>query len=107
MQRDRHGASGMDVACAEDSRSVREFAELAFKMGGYCIRWEGSGVNEVGIDQTGTVRVVVDPKYYRPTEVDLLLGNPERAVQDLGWNPNKTSFEELVREMVSSDVGRQ
>ena len=65
----------------------------------------GEGVNEKGIDRsTGKVLVEVDPKYFRPTEVDILLGDPTKAKNLLGWNPTKTSFEELVKIMVESDM---
>ena len=85
--------------------SVREFCTLAFKEVGINLRWEGEGVNEKGIDiATGKVLVEVDPKYFRPAEVDQLLGDPSKAKQLLGWNPQKTSFEELVRIMVQHDM---
>ena len=68
-------------------------------------RWEGSGVEEKGIDTaTGKVLVEVDPKFFRPTEVEQLLGDPSKAKALLGWNPRKTTFEELVRLMVRSDM---
>lgn len=85
--------------------SVREFCTLAFREVGIELEWEGEGVDEKGIDvSTGKILVEVDPKYFRPTEVDLLLGNPSKAKNILGWNPNKTSFEELVRIMVRHDM---
>ena len=85
--------------------TVREFATLAFKEVGIELRWEGEGVNEKGIDvKTGKVLVEVDPKYFRPAEVDQLLGDPSKAKKVLGWNPQKTSFEELVRIMVQHDM---
>ena len=85
--------------------TVREFCTLAFKEVGINLRWEGEGVNEKGIDiATGKVLVEVDPKYFRPAEVDQLLGDPSKAKQLLGWNPQKTSFEELVRIMVQHDM---
>ncbi len=85
--------------------SVREFCTLAFKEVGINLRWEGEGVNEKGVDiATGKVLVEVDPKYFRPAEVDQLLGDPSKAKQLLGWNPQKTSFEELVRIMVQHDM---
>lgn len=69
------------------------------------LRWEGEGVNEKGIDvKTGKVLVEVDPKYFRPAEVDQLLGDPSKAKKVLGWNPQKTSFEELVHIMVEHDM---
>ena len=85
--------------------SVREFVELAFKEVSIEIKWIGRGVEEKGIDaNTGNVIIEIDPKYYRPTEVDTLLGNPANAVKKLNWNPSETSFEELVRVMVKSDL---
>ena len=84
---------------------VREFCTLAFKEVGIKIRWEGEGVDEKGIDvATGKVLVEVDPKYFRPAEVDQLLGDPTKARTKLGWNPQKTSFEDLVKIMVRHDM---
>jgi GDPmannose 4,6-dehydratase len=85
--------------------SVREFCTLAFTGAGINLRWEGEGINEKGIDtETGTVLVEVDPKYFRPSEVELLLGDPTKARTLLGWNPTKTSFPELVKIMVAHDM---
>lgn len=85
--------------------TVREFCTLAFREVGIDLVWEGTGVNERGIDvRTGKSLVEVDPKYFRPTEVDQLLGDPSKAKSLLGWNPQKTSFEELVRLMVRHDM---
>lgn len=93
------------VIATGESHSVREFCTLAFKEAGIELRWEGSGVDEKGIDvQTGKVLVEVDPKYFRPAEVEQLLGDPTKARTVLGWNPHKTSFEELVRIMVQHDM---
>jgi GDPmannose 4,6-dehydratase len=84
--------------------SVREFAERAFRCACIEVQWEGSGDAERGIDRaTGNVVVEVDPRYFRPTEVDLLLGDATKAKQQLGWTP-QTSFDELVRLMVESDL---
>jgi GDPmannose 4,6-dehydratase len=83
--------------------SVREFVTIAAQKLGITIRWEGTGVEEVGIDQTGNTIVAVDPRYFRPSEVDTLLGDPTRAHERLGWKP-KVSFEELVAEMVEADL---
>lgn len=78
---------------------------LAFKEVGIKLIWEGKGVNEKGIDRaTGKVVVEVDSKYFRPAEVEQLLGDPTKAKTLLGWNPRKTSFEELIKIMVSHDV---
>ena len=85
--------------------SVREFCTLAFAEAGIELRWEGKNENEKGIDvKTGNILVEVDPKYYRPTEVEQLLGDPSKAQKILGWNPTKTSFEELIRIMMKYDL---
>ena len=85
--------------------TVREFATLAFHYVGIELEWKGEGVDEKGIDKkTGKVLVEVSPDFYRPTDVVNLLGDPTRAKTRLGWNPSKTSFEELVRIMVEHDV---
>ncbi len=93
------------VIATGEYHSVREFTTLAFKYAGIDLRWEGEGIGEKGIDTaTGKTLVEVDPKFFRPAEVDELLGNPEKARTQLGWNPRSTSFEELVRIMVESDT---
>ena len=93
------------VIATGEQHSVREFTERAFAHVGIELRWQGEGVQEQGIDQaTGRVLVEVDPKYFRPAEVETLLGDPTKAKTLLGWNPQKTSFEELVRLMVDHDV---
>ena len=93
------------VIATGEQHSVREFTEKAFRQAGIELRWEGSGINERGIDQaTGRVLVEVDPQYFRPAEVETLLGDPSKAKQLLGWNPQKTSFDELVRLMVTHDM---
>ncbi len=85
--------------------SVREFCQLAFHYVGIELEWSGSGVEEKGIDKTtGKVFVEVSPDFYRPTDVVNLLGNPEKAKNELGWNPTKTSFEQLVKLMVEHDM---
>jgi GDPmannose 4,6-dehydratase len=87
--------------------TVREFATLAFKHAGIELRWEGEGVNEKGIDvKTGKVLVAVSEDFYRPTDVVNLWGDPTKAKNELGWNPSKTSFEELVKIMVESDMAK-
>lgn len=83
--------------------SVREFVDAAAKELGIEIEWRGSGVDEKGYDTSGKVIVAVDPRYFRPTEVETLLGDPSKAKQKLGWSP-KTSFHELVAEMVREDL---
>lgn len=93
------------VIATGEMHSVREFATLAFKNVGIDLEWEGEGLNEKGIDKaTGRVIVEVDPKYFRPCEVEQLLGNPAKAKKLLGWNPTKTPFEELVKIMVEHDM---
>ena len=94
------------VLATGEAHSVREFVELAFGEVDRRIEWRGEGVDEIGIDQSsGQVAVRVDPAYFRPTEVDLLIGDPSKAHQRLGWR-HQTSFGELVREMVRSDLER-
>lgn len=93
------------VIATGEMHTVREFATLAFKEAGIELRWESEGVDEKGIDvATGKVLVEVDPKYFRPAEVEQLLGDPTKARTLLGWNPCKTSFEELVSIMVRHDM---
>jgi GDPmannose 4,6-dehydratase len=85
--------------------SVREFATLAFHHAGIELEWQGEGMDEKGIDQaTGKVLVEVSPDFYRPTDVVNLWGDPTKARTELGWNPTKTSFEELVKIMVDHDM---
>jgi GDPmannose 4,6-dehydratase len=92
------------VVATGETHSVREFTELAFREAGIDIEWEGEGVNEIGRDSdSGKVLVEVDPMFYRPTEVDLLIGDPSKAREKLGWK-TKVSFEELVRMMVKNDM---
>lgn len=92
------------VLATGETHSVREFVELAFNQVGRAIEWQGSGVEEKGVDKkNGDVLVEIDPRYFRPTEVDVLLGDPSKAHTKLGWS-HKTSFSELVREMMISDL---
>ncbi|CAF1073083.1 unnamed protein product [Rotaria sordida] len=92
------------VIATGEAHSVREFVDAAFQEIGKRIIWEGEGINEIGKEEdTGIVRVIVNPKYFRPTEVDLLIGNPKKAEEKLKWKP-KTTFKELVKEMVASDI---
>jgi GDPmannose 4,6-dehydratase len=93
------------VIATGEMHSVREFVDLAFRHTGIHIEWIGSGVEEKGINKaTGEVIVEIDPKFFRPAEVEQLLGDPTKSKTLLGWNPTKTSFEELVRIMVQSDL---
>jgi GDPmannose 4,6-dehydratase len=92
------------VVATGETHSVREFAEKVFARIGMPLKWEGAGVDEKGIDaNTGKVVVEIDPRYFRPAEVDLLLGDPAKAQRELGWTP-KTDFTSLVNMMVDADV---
>ena len=91
------------VLATGECHSVREFIELAFAQVGREISWQGSGKDEVGVDGNGRVLVKVDPRYFRPTEVDQLLGDASKAQRELGWKA-ETTFTELVAEMVKSDL---
>jgi GDPmannose 4,6-dehydratase len=91
------------VLATNETHSIREFVEETFKVLGEEILWKGSGVGEVGLlKSSGKVVVSIDPRYFRPTEVDILIGNPAKAKEKLGWE-SKTTFKELVRIMVNSD----
>jgi len=93
------------VIATGEMHSVREFVQLAFKHTGIEIEWSGEGLEEKGTNKaTGEVVVEIDPKFFRPAEVDQLLGDPTKAKTLLEWNPTKTSFEELVRIMVEADM---
>lgn len=92
------------VLATGETHSVREFVELAFLEVGRHIVWEGEGADEIGIDQvSGKVLVRIDPRYFRPTEVDMLLGDASKAHQKLGWR-HETRFPDLVAEMVAADL---
>lgn len=94
------------VIATGEYHTVREFVTLAFHYVEIELEWKGEGIAEKGFDKaTGRVLVEVDPKYFRPAEVDQLLGDPSKAKKVLGWNPHKTTFEELVRIMVEHDKG--
>lgn len=93
------------VIATGETHTVREFAALAFRHAGLELAWQGEGLEERGIDiRTGKAVVAVDPRFFRPAEVDLLLGDPTKARETLGWNPRKTPFEALVRGMVEHDL---
>lgn len=93
------------VIATGEQHSVREFCQLAFSEVGIELEFRGEGVNEKGVDKaTGKVIVEVSPDFYRPTDVVNLLGDPSKARAKLGWNPSRTSFEQLVRLMVQSDM---
>ena len=92
------------VLATGETRSVREFVEKAFGRTGVEVDWTGSGVEERGVDRkSGKVLVEIDPRYFRPTEVELLIGDPSKAKQKLGWS-HKTGFDELVAEMIDEDL---
>ncbi|MBP6037973.1 MAG: GDP-mannose 4,6-dehydratase [Candidatus Saccharimonas sp.] len=91
------------VLATGETHSIREFVELAFKEVDLDISWQGDGENETGVDQKGVVRVRINPEFYRPAEVDLLLGDPTRAETELGWK-RKVDFPGLVRLMVEHDL---
>jgi GDPmannose 4,6-dehydratase len=92
------------VLATGETRSVREFCECAFREVGIELSWEGEGLNEKGIDrQNNRTLIEIDARYFRPTEVDLLLGDATKARELLGWEP-ETSFAQLVSEMVRTDV---
>ncbi|MGG2084585.1 GDP-mannose 4,6-dehydratase [Lysinibacillus pakistanensis] len=94
------------VIATGQTRTVREFVERAFAVAGIRIEWQGQGIDEKGIDvTTGKVVVAIDSQFFRPTEVDLLLGNPVKAKKTLAWEP-RTSFDELVKMMVQADLER-
>ena len=92
------------VIATGEQHTVRDFTEKAFAVNGITLRWEGKGMAEKGYDAaTGKMLVCVNPQWFRPTDVDNLLGNPAKAKSVLGWNPRKTSYEELVRIMAEHD----
>ncbi len=92
------------VIATGEQHTVRDFTEKAFAVNGIKIRWEGTGVDEKGYDaETGKMLVCVNPKWYRPTDVDNLWGNPTKAKTVLGWNPQKTSYEQLIEIMAKHD----
>lgn len=95
------------VIATGEQHSVREFCLLAFRRAGIELRFEGEGPDEKGIDvKTGRVLVEVSPDFYRPTDVVNLLGDPSKARTELGWDPKKTSFEQLVNLMVDADMAK-
>ena len=92
------------VIATGEQHTVRDFTEKAFAANGITLRWEGNSIDEKGYDTaTGKMLVCVNPQWYRPTDVDNLWGNPTKAKTVLGWNPQKTSYEELVRIMATND----
>lgn len=101
----RHEVPDDFVIATGEQHTVREFCALSFKYAGIDLEWQGNGVDEKGIDRkTGKILVEVSPDFFRPTDVVDLLGNPAKAKEQLGWDPRKTSFEELVRLMTEHDI---
>jgi len=102
----QHDEADDFVLATGEAHSVREFVELAFAETGRAIRWQGQGVDEIGVDAgSGAVLVRIDPRYFRPTEVDLLVGDASKAKAKLGWS-HVTGFKALVAEMVQADLAR-
>ena len=94
------------VLATNRTETVRDFVTMASKAAGFDILWQGSGDQEIGVDQkTGKTIVSINPKFHRPAEVDLLIGNPEKAMKELGWEP-RTTLEELCQMMVKADICR-
>ena len=92
------------ILATGETHSVREFVEVAAKILGTDIAWEGQGLDEKGIDKnTGKTIIAIDPKYFRPAEVELLLGDASKAKEKLGWEP-KVKFEELVKIMLEAEL---
>jgi GDPmannose 4,6-dehydratase len=100
----QHSEADDFVLATGEAHSVREFVELAFDCIGRILEWHGSGVDEVGIDgKTGDTLVKIDPRYFRPTEVELLIGDPSKARAKLGWK-HMIKFPDLVAQMVKADL---
>ena len=93
------------VVASGETHTVRELCELSFEHLGLPLTWQGTGINETGVGPSGQTLVKIDPKYFRPTEVDLLLGDPTKAQKQLGWTPS-VNFSELVKMMVDADVAQ-
>ena len=101
----QHDKADDFVIATGEQHSVREFCTLSFKYAGIELEWQGKGIDEKGVDKkTEKVLVEVSPEFFRPTDVVTLLGNPAKAKKTLGWNPTKTSFEDLVRLMTENDI---
>jgi len=94
------------VIATNENHSVREFIQLAFAEIGIEISWKGQGINEIGYDtKTGKELIFVNPRYFRPAEVDTLIGDYSKAYRKLGWQP-KTSFKELIQEMIRYEIAQ-
>ena len=94
------------VLATGETHSIREFCELAFREIGLEITWQGEGEQETAVDQTGVTRIKINPEFYRPAEVDFLLGDPTKAETVLGWE-RKVDFPGLVKLMVEHDLAHQ
>jgi GDPmannose 4,6-dehydratase len=102
----QHSVPDDFVLATGEGHTVREFVECAFGEVGRKIEWRGEGVEEIGVDlASGKTLVRIDPRYFRPTEVDLLLGDASKARERLGWSP-KIGFSQLVHEMVAADIAK-
>jgi GDPmannose 4,6-dehydratase len=94
------------VLATNQTQTVRQFVEMAFKTIGISLEWKGKQENEVGLDKnTGKSIVRINPRYYRPCEVELLIGNPQKAKEKLGWEP-KITLEDMCKMMVDADIRR-
>lgn len=103
----QHSRPDTFVIATGRNHTVRQLVENAFSCAGFEIAWEGKGTEEVGKDRkTGKTLVKINPKFFRPAEVDILLGDPSKAKRELGWNPEKTSFEDMIKMMVEADLKR-
>ena len=91
------------VLATGETFTVREFVERAFDFKGFKIKWKGKGINEVGVDRNGIIRVKINEKYYRPCEVDLLLGNPSKAEKELGWKRKYDTLDKLIIDMFNGN----
>jgi GDPmannose 4,6-dehydratase len=87
------------VLATGETHTIKSFVEKAFLYKGFTISWSGQGVDEIGKDQNGVVRVRVDPKHFRPCEVELLLGDPSKAIKELGWTREFKTLDSLIQEM--------
>ena len=95
------------VLATGETHTIREFVELSAKILGWEVVWRGRGLKETGVDKkTGRTLVAIDPRYFRPAEVDLLVGDARKARRELGWKPSVT-FEQLVEMMVKSDLAQE
>lgn len=99
----QHDVADDFVIASGETHTVREFIEIAFSKAGHTIAWSGNGIDEVGTDESGRIVIRIDPKFYRPAEVDILMGDASKAETQLGWKRN-VSFDDLVHRMVKNDM---